>query len=1347
MRASIWRWLLMFALLSISFSPFPTHADDHQPTPEEIVAKIDPRLRDLAHSGSQGLVLVDCIVQPGVDLMPLFERALLRPSLEPFGPRITGYIRADRLSKLASSPSVQAVMATGFPRPEPYPASLTQTNNEEQALLLSDDQAWASGWFEKDYVGWETAWANGFTGNGVFVAVLDDGVDFGHPDLMGKQARITDSESPYYVTNKDGEPMGWPIVVDAWSMLWYVLDPPDEHGNWGFYVNTRTALPISSAQTVVFDDVLYTVPATSKTNLVRMGYHPDRALASLYGEPVAILLADEGRADLDGNGQRDDYDTVYVDLNHNRDFTDDKPCTIGDEISWWDSDGNGYPNLSGGMIYFIADGAHHIPTMDYLFPDTPPPAKGDMICFAINDVGRGGSHGTLCASNVASRGIIDGSGPGRPVWKTPGDGTPGTGMVQAGGKDTLVIATGDFYAGGALLDWYQALMRGYDGVPDGDFHCDDAQIISQSFGSGYTDMGGWDYLSRAIAEMNTKLNPHVTLVDSTGNGGPGYGTVNSPHPPTGVHVAASTQYAYTGPGADPFLSRRQCTYGDFQGLSNRGPGALGDTGVTVMANGGWGTGDVPVNMLYGGDSWNAWTMWAGTSRAAPVVAAVLSLIYDAYTQAHGGCQPTYDEARDLLMAGATYTGEDPFTAGAGLVSAANATALAAGLPGIRISPAHWEAGDYAGVQYPGFPHLLHPGEASEQTFTLYNPGPEDQVVFVRAGHLVEIGDPITGTLRTADRWQESSFNPGRPDYLVRIPKAQIPEETRLMIARLAQPLDTFDTDYSPGDPTSYVPPGNNVFSLIVYNWWDANADGNLWTDSNGNGCVNSNEIDYGEYNRFGEAENIANGQEVRVHDPLGRVETDIYLGVFHSVRALTIPTATLHYEARFYGIQDWDRIHFLGEDQERELVLTVPAGDSISFTAALRVPEEYSTGLYGGHIFVRDSRRTTAVPVVVNVAGTIRQPLVLGGAAAGRPYDNSQMHGLGSDKPESGDWRTFFMDQSEQPPAGTLLAVHSTWQGAPPNDVDTLIFGPKADAFSASNPTFFGPHGLAQVGGSARVTVGDRPHWVFDTNSGGSEDWIFAPLSRGLHMVRFQNVLFGGESISLPFRADVGTVQLEPLSLRFPDDSPVGTIVTLNLQSSMEFPQGIEVRAYGLSPDLTEMLTWESSYANIIREYSLSGAGLLEFATYAHESTVADVDLHLWRWDESQSTWEKVASSSNIAAEESIRLLTPPDGLYRLEVVNFAHQPGHVMLHVRRPQGTGIAAQDVPDGSIHAGQMVTITIRLDQLLSPGNWEGCLFLGPAGAWRAIEVPVRCVVTQQWPTIFLPIMVKSAEQWPW
>ncbi|HEV8594380.1 MAG TPA: hypothetical protein VGR51_02510, partial [Thermoplasmata archaeon] len=59
----------------------------------------------------------------------------------------------------------------------------------------------------------DDAWGLGYRGSGARVAVIDQGVDFGHLDLQGTQAVVTDATSPYF---------GWPIVYDPESLAKYL---------------------------------------------------------------------------------------------------------------------------------------------------------------------------------------------------------------------------------------------------------------------------------------------------------------------------------------------------------------------------------------------------------------------------------------------------------------------------------------------------------------------------------------------------------------------------------------------------------------------------------------------------------------------------------------------------------------------------------------------------------------------------------------------------------------------------------------------------------------------------------------------------------------------------------------------------------------------------------------------------------------------------------------------------------------------------------------------------------------------------------------------------------------------
>ena len=52
---------------------------------------------------------------------------------------------------------------------------------------------------------------------------------------------------------------------------------------------------------------------------------------------------------------------MYVDLDNDYRFADEKPVTKASPASYRDMNGDGYTDLSGGLLYYISDGATPIP--------------------------------------------------------------------------------------------------------------------------------------------------------------------------------------------------------------------------------------------------------------------------------------------------------------------------------------------------------------------------------------------------------------------------------------------------------------------------------------------------------------------------------------------------------------------------------------------------------------------------------------------------------------------------------------------------------------------------------------------------------------------------------------------------------------------------------------------------------------------------------------------------------------------------------------------------------------------------------------------------------------------------
>jgi hypothetical protein len=249
-------------------APEPVHPAQPQPpfSLEEALRKLHPDLRDLAQTAGPALpeqvgmlagapqepVMVEIFAEEGADLSRYFVdgKYIARPPLGLGDRKIQvffGFVLPSNLLKIASQGQVEYILPVVLERnaePEPYPPDeprvIPQRGPKEWAQLraradalregsLPWDQAKAFGdgrpdvrpsdWFEVMPEGphqAQDAWDRGYTGEGVTVAVLDDGIDPAHPDLLGTQKIYSSTLSPQY--------NGWPYVFSPISMLAYAYD-------------------------------------------------------------------------------------------------------------------------------------------------------------------------------------------------------------------------------------------------------------------------------------------------------------------------------------------------------------------------------------------------------------------------------------------------------------------------------------------------------------------------------------------------------------------------------------------------------------------------------------------------------------------------------------------------------------------------------------------------------------------------------------------------------------------------------------------------------------------------------------------------------------------------------------------------------------------------------------------------------------------------------------------------------------------------------------------------------------------------------------------------------------------
>ncbi len=1147
--------------------------------PELAMSKLDPALRQAAEKGGKNLVELYVAAKPGTDLSKYMSGVIVQPII--LGKQnIYGQATADTLLAIAQEPGVIALVSVGNAREKPYdPEEQERQPNAAAAqarletlraneLTFAQAQAQAGqvgtrGWFDvQDGHKAAAAWEKGFTGEGVVVAVLDDGVDFAHPDLQGTFARVTDANSPYY---------GWPMAFSELSMWYFVQDvnlgthyiansaagshwsdtqfTVEAHGPFGGGTAKVMYQPVGSG--IAHE---YTIPTTSQSNFYKLGSHPDQWLATLYGESVAVLVVDEHVAGV--------YDTVYVDLDNDYDFTDEKPATRNSPEIYRDMDGDGYADISGGLLVWVSNGNNTPPAADWLWGITCAngsatmqgcPDAGELVQFAGPfNYSASNSHGTLCASNIVGQGVIAGGLSTQPF-------TEG-GVVQGAAREARLMDFGDHYSG---VDENEFLVAayGFDGVPNTG---DEAQILSNSYGQYYQMWGSWGYIGRLITTINLTVAPTTLWIFSTGNAGPGYGPQEGDGSPTTLMVGSSTQYGSTD--WDSIFSADQIMYGDPNAFYAHGPNRDGSSGVDVLANGGRGSGDDNLNFVF--DGWTAWQTWGGTSRSAPFAAGSMALIYQAYRDRYGEW-PTWDVAKALIKNGAVNSVSSPFFQGAGVVNADRATDLAAGIYGVYATPDEWQVGDWEGEEYLNFAKVAYPGDTFTKTYTIYNPSGYD----INAGLSDGVMTLITKTqltFTTSDQSEESPFMFNTPDYLMELDSDLIPADADVMIVRFVQPYDTFDPVYD------FTENPNSSWRFLLYNWTDQNGDGMLWEDANNNGTVNhtgtgqfnndgfevidfaNTEIQEGEYIRV-DYNMGGTSEQFIVRDPLERMADGYFVGWQHRINDGTVPTTTFKIGVEFYKRADWS---WLSLSQNS---VAVPAEGEATFVATLAIPSGAEPGVYEGVVFMNDpgnahhAAHETALPVVVNVISDLPDggSFTLGGEPmADTMYQNSYTFGYfgwaGSGWEHGiGDWRHYFFNVDTADMAADNLLIHTSWDGTYPTDINTWILGPTYDCASNGaapcaayaprlgqpDPSVFGPYTLQPIGSSDVFRY--HSAYPFLTTTGGPDDWLKVPLQRsGLHEIALHTVLYDGEQLAEQFQVDVGTLKFEPTM-----DPAEGTVI------------------------------------------------------------------------------------------------------------------------------------------------------------------------------------------------------------
>jgi len=588
----------------------------------------------------------------------------------------------------------------------------------------------------------------------------------------------------------------------------------------------------------------------------------------------------------------------------------DWACNRDIDVDGATGDGQPYPDISGGMVYFIGDGSVPIPYSD-IFCDrngiaSPPiPGNGELVAF-YGDFNLNSNQGTLAASGICGEGI--------------GLDSNGNALVRGMAPDSKLISMRE---GNTFEAWYFA-AEGYDGIINSG---DEANIISLV--SNYNVDGcGWDIYTRTADYIGMNYSEGNTIfVSGTGDNGYGYGMTTAPAASTATITAGQgTQFDYRNynPGAPGDLWRIYADggpnshRGEVLPQSDRGPGLHGQPEPDVITAGAFIFGNIPLNINqntqsypynfnWHGGQW-AWDLWSGGAAASSSTAGMLALIYHAYYQPNGE-HPDLETAKSLLRSGADNMNYDILTQGAGYTNVDRSTEIAANIDGLYLEETSWTPGDYRGIEYEEFTKLIYPGDSADKTFLIENRNSTN-------ASTIEISDEV---------YQKTG------EYTLQMNITKIYDSNMPGIINI-EPFIEAGTELLKVSASSPWKASMQNYMAELFDWTDVN--GNNWLDF----TAEQNRIEY----VIG-----SNNLELRFRDPQGRTHDGLALQIKDfggGGYALTDWTITLE----FYNKLDWNWMEISDEPS------VIAAGGSESFTSNISIPEDAAIGAYEGAIHINE---------------------------------------------------------------------------------------------------------------------------------------------------------------------------------------------------------------------------------------------------------------------------------------------------------------------------------------------------------------------------------------------------------
>ncbi|MEM1564620.1 MAG: S8 family serine peptidase [Candidatus Bathyarchaeia archaeon] len=971
----------------------------------------------------------------------------------------------------------------------------------------------------------------GVTGDGVTIAIIDTGVDYGSLGL-----------GYWDVISRDAYGRPTAFDADAMCLVYTNITLTAFARDGGTSIPTAGLDPLVYVMGVTFPfSILFGSAFPSNmdvTGILNEGdvCHWGVMFQWLFGLDLFPVLV------IDSN---DDgfHDTVYVDMSFDWcwiphwynlitgetwpywmapwppdfSFADETPLTIFDSVGARDFTGDSIYDLSVSSLGYFLDVWGASPNSgDRGLVLNPIDRDGNYVCFVYDFEG----HGTSCASCAAGRDL------GHPFF---GSGIAYNARIM--GVTALYmgdVIEGELWAAGFDLipgteGWHS--IPGYGTVYGVWAYAGNhkADIISNSWGSSAWALYSWGrapwYSVLTMLEDALTIPgylapsyPGTIVVHAGGNGGAGYGTITEPAYSTLViSVGASTSmnwtrydFGFAGGYFDDVIS-----------WSARGPTALGTVKPDVLGVGAFGF--APTALFHGvGDGEYAFDLFGGTSMATPLVAGSAALVVEGYRETIGS-SPTHETVKTVLKSTAADLGYDPFLQGAGRVDCYKAVSLVMGEEGIivasdatwqnvleAIKPAGWINSEFSGGLIPftlpppitdtsWFAGALEPGENTTAEFSVYNPTSKNVNVSVNPVTHKQTGSTIIleGSTETmpAD-WASEGWSWGN---ITKLSKNMIPEDAELMTVSLVYSYNYFDPDrnYS----------WDNRLGVMVQDWIDADRDG---------------EVDVGEVWQLNYGYNYGTTNIVTVGFPYSKFKGTPIIFVYQRLwEAITPSSIPFKLYIKFYKRVQWNWIQLFPTD------FTASAGDWTVFNATLTVPPGTPQGVYEGQILVTFNGRRIAIPVSVNVPEVVPDQQLIYEILPPQydvlynPFTVEGYFDWGW-RYEAGDWKSWLFKFKD--PSTIAAFVFASWKGNM-TDIDMFGINPIGIIFDGTGGHWLG-NGVFQ--------------WHTRTNS--TEEYVllytgpipYAPSMPNVHTVLLHNVLFDGSIFPEQLNCTIRMIKVNP---------------------------------------------------------------------------------------------------------------------------------------------------------------------------------------------------------------------------